>query len=34
MSQELETGKWNIKVLEGDREILQAGYDKAMDKVV
>jgi chromosome segregation ATPase len=34
VSQELETTKWNIKVLEGDREIFKAGYDKAMDKVV
>jgi hypothetical protein len=34
LSQELDTAKRNIKVLEGDHEVLKAGYDKAMDKAV
>ena len=34
LSQELDTAKQNIKVLEGDCEVLKAGYDKAMDKAV
>jgi hypothetical protein len=34
LSRELDTAKWNIKVLEGDCEVLKAGYDKARDKVI
>jgi hypothetical protein len=30
LSQELDTEKWNIKVLEGDCEVLKAWYDKAI----
>lgn len=34
LSQELDTAKHNIRFLEGDPEILKAGYDKAMDKKI
>jgi hypothetical protein len=34
VSQELETARRNIKVLENDREIMKVGYEKAMDKAV
>jgi hypothetical protein len=34
LSQELETAKWNIKVLESGRELLKARYGKTMDKAV
>lgn len=34
MSQELDTAKRNIRVLEADREVLKDMYDKAMDKAV
>lgn len=34
LSQELDTAKHNIRFLEGDHEILKAGYDKAMDKKI
>jgi chromosome segregation ATPase len=34
VSQELETAKRNIKVLENEREILKVGYNKVMDKAV
>lgn len=30
----VDTAKQNIKVLEGDCEVLKAGYDKARDKVI
>lgn len=34
LSRELETAKWNIKVLESGRELLKARYGKTMDKAV
>lgn len=34
LSQELDTAKRNIRVLEADREVLKDMYDKAMDKAV
>jgi chromosome segregation ATPase len=34
LSQELDTAKRNIQVLEGNHEVLKAGYDKAMDKAI
>jgi septal ring factor EnvC (AmiA/AmiB activator) len=34
LSQELDPAKHNIGVLEDDREILKASYDKAMDKAI
>lgn len=34
LSQELDVAKHNIKVLQSDRVVLQAAYDKAMDKAI
>lgn len=34
LSQELDTAKRNIGVLEGDREVLKACYNKAMDNLI